>query len=235
MKIFACGALLFAAFVLPLRADLTLVQHVDGAGPVSEMTIKIKGGKARVETGPQVTTIIDSQSGEILNLMNEQKKFMRISASQAKAAAEMAMSPEDKKAPATKPQLKPTGKKEIINGYETAEYTCDAPAFKATYWIAPNYPNAAAIVKELQAMTPQAWGVAGKGMPDYRDFPGVPLRTRISVGGKDITTDLVSIKQDPLSAADFIPPAGFEEIKMPSMESLLNRKPTAKPAASPKP
>ncbi|MEP6808696.1 MAG: DUF4412 domain-containing protein [Chthoniobacterales bacterium] len=235
MKIFAFALLGCASFVGSARADLTLVQRIEGAGPVSSMILKIKGDKARIEMGPQMTTIIDGKTGNLVTYMNEQKKFMRISPAQAKAAAELAMSPEEKNAPPVKPQLKPTGKKEMIDGYETQEYVCDAPAFKGTYWIATNYPDGAAILKQLVATTPEAWNVAGKGMPDYRAFPGVPLRTRVAFNGKEIKTTIVSIKQDPLPDSEFTAPAGFEEMKLPNMDALLGGKaPSSKPAASPK-
>ena len=227
--------LLSALSIACARADLTIVQNLEGAGPISTSTMKIKGGKARVEAGPQMTTIIDSATGEILTLLNDQKKFMRISAAQAKAAAELAMQPDGKGAPAAKPQLKPTGKKETINGYETQEYTCDAPAFKGSYWIATNYPDAKAILAQMAATTPQAWNVAGKGMPDYRDFPGMPIRMRVSFSGKEIVTTLTSVKQDTLPASEFIPPAGYEEVKLPNMDDMLRNKPaTPKAAPSPK-
>ncbi len=231
MKILVRALVLQFLFLLPARADLTIVQTVEGAGPVTTSTMKIKGDKARVEAGPQITTIIDGKSGEILTLLNDQKKFLRISAAQAKAAAEMAMQPDQKGAPATKPELKATGKKETINGYETEEYICDAAAFKGSYWIATKYPDAPAILAQMAATTPQAWNVAGKGMPDYRDFPGVPMRMRVSFAGKEIVTTISAIKKDPLPASAFLPPAGFEETKMPNMDALLGTKPPAPPAA----
>jgi hypothetical protein len=82
---------LFVAALLPLtaRADLTIVQNVEGGGPVSEITIKLKGDKARMEAA-QMTTIMDGKTGEVLTLMNAQKKFVRISGDKAKAIAEMA-------------------------------------------------------------------------------------------------------------------------------------------------
>ena len=228
-------ALLSALLITCARADLTIVQNLEGAGPISTSTMKIKGDKVRVEAGAKMTTIIDGTTGEILNLLNDQKKFMRISAAQAKAAAELAMQPDEKGVPAARPQLKPTGKKEAINGYETQEYTCDAPAFKGSYWIATNYPDAKAILAQMAATTPQAWNVAGKGMPDYRDFPGMPIRMRVSFSGKEIVTTLTSVKQDPLPASDFVPQAGYEEVKLPNMEDMLRNKPaTPKAAPSPK-
>lgn len=234
MKIPACLAVWSAFSLASAHADLTLVQSIEGGGPVTSSTMKIKGEKARIEAGPQITTIIDARSGEIVTLMNDQKKFMRISAAQAKAAAELAMQPEEKNAPAIKPQLKATGKKETINGYETEEYVCDAPAFKGSYWIATKYPNAAAILQQMAATTPQAWNVAGKGMPDYRDFPGVPIRMRVSFSGKEIVTTLTSLKENPLPDSDFATPAGFKEMKMPSLDAMLGAKPAA-PKAAPSP
>lgn len=235
MKILACAAFVGIFSLAAAHADLTVVQNIEGAGPISASTMKIKGDKARIEAGPQMTTIIDGKSGEILTLLNDQKKFMRISAAQAKAAAEMAMQPEQKNAPAGKPQLKSSGKKETINGFETEEYLCDAPAFKGSYWIATKYPNAAAILQQMAATTPAAWNLAGKGMPDYRDFPGVPVRMRVLFSGKEIVTTLTSLKQDPLPDSDFIVPPGFEEVRMPNIDAMLGGKqPAPKAASSPK-
>lgn len=227
--------LLAGCCAVSARADLTIVQSVEGAGPATSMTIKIKGAKARIETSPQMSTIVDSQSGQILNLMNEQKQFLRISAAQASAAAAMALGPEDKKQSAAPAKLTRTGKTETIDGYEADEYITETPAFTGSYWISSKYPNAADIVKQMQALTPDAWGVTAKGMPDYRDFPGLPLRSRIKIGGQEMTTTLTSVKQDPLPESDFAPPAGFTEMKMPNLDTLLGGKAAApKAAASPK-
>ncbi len=236
MKLVTCTALLCSFSFCAAQADLTIVQNVEAGGPMASMTLKIKGDKARIEAGPQITTIIDSKSGDLLTLMNDQKKFVRVSAAQAKAAGEMAMEPGENGAPSGRPQLKPSGKKEIINGYETEEYVCEAPAFKGSYWISSKYPDAPAILKQLAATTPAAWNLAGKGMPDYRDFPGIPLRTRINFSGKEIVTDLVSIKQTALPDSEFVVPPGFEEMKIPNLDTLLGGKSSKpKPATSSKP
>ncbi len=235
MKAAPLSLLLVASFALCARADLTIVQNVEGAGPTTSMTIRLKGDKARVDAGPQISTIIDSKSGEILNIMREQKKYMRISGAQAKAAAAMALGGDNEKA--GKPTLQPTGKKETINGYEAEEYISQSPAFTASYWITRDYPNAAEILKQMQAMTPESWGATAKGMPDYRDFPGLPLRSQMKMAGQEITSTLQSVKLDPLPDADFAVPAGFTEMKIPGMDALLGGgKPGAAPkaAASPK-
>ncbi len=225
------------------RGDLTIVQKVEGAGPLAEMTIKIKGDKARIESSPQVTTIIDSKTGDMLNLMNDKKKYLRISGEKAKAVAEMATRFGGDKKSAEKPKLVPTGKKQTINGYEAEEYTCQTPQFKASYWIALSYPDSAGIVKQLQAMTPAAWSGAVNSMPDYRDFPGLPIRTNISMNGQNITSTVSAVKQDALPETQFSVPPGYEEMKMPDIGKMLggksptqgNTQPTTKPESSAQP
>jgi hypothetical protein len=224
----------------PARADLTIVQDVAGAGQINKMTIRIKGDRARIDASPQISTIINSRTGEMLNLMHDQKQFLRISADSAKAVAQMAVQADPEKQSAEKPQLKPTGRKEKINGYEAEEYIAKAPAFTATYWISTTYPGATEIVQQLRAMSPDAWGVSGQGMPDYRDFPGLPLRSTISFGGNEITSTLTSVSQEPLGDSLFMAPPEWTEMKMPDLGNILGGKPEtakpkgAKPAASPK-
>src|ERR1039458_6417742 len=88
---FICVSLFIgASWLASARADLTIVQKVEGVGPVSEVTMKIKGDKARVDVNPKMTAIIDGKTGEMINLMHDQKVVMRMSAEKMKAAMEMA-------------------------------------------------------------------------------------------------------------------------------------------------
>ncbi len=235
MKVTGFLFVLSICLLLPARADLTLVQKVEGTGQGGEMTIKIKGDKARIDASPKMTTIIDGKSGEITNVMNDQKKILRISAEKMRAAAEMIGKFNGKNETVEKAKLIPTGKKEAIAGYETEQYVYEAPAFKATYWIASKYPDGAAILKQLQSLNSEAWNPKRIGMPDYRDFPGLPLKTVVSVSGSEVTTTLTSIKRDPLNDAEFAVPADFQEVKMPDMNALLQNEKKPGAEASPKP
>jgi len=241
--VFLCGL----CFISSARADLTIVQKVEGLGGGGEMTMKIKGDKMRIEVSPQITTIFDGKTGELTNLMNDQKTVVRISADKMKAAAEMIKKFNSKKDSAEKAKLVSTGKKETINGYETEQYAYDEPDFKATYWIALNYPDGAAILKQLQAIKSEAWNATNTKVPDYRDFPGLPIRTHITMtkphegtasnstvpgSGTEITTTLTSIKQDPLSDAEFAVPKDYQEM---SMSDIFGGKKAAAPSVSPNP
>ncbi|MEY2495422.1 MAG: hypothetical protein QOJ45_1914 [Verrucomicrobiota bacterium] len=224
---------LVTCFSLNARGDLTIVQKVEGKNPASDIVLKLKGDKARIEATPQFTSILDGKTGETITLMNAQKKFLRISGEKAKAIAEMA----NKYTGATpgQPKMAATGKKMSINGYDTEEYVWETPNFKARYWIAPTYPDGGAILKQLQAAIPTIWNDVAKGMLNYHDLPGLPLRTQIKAGENEITTTVVSIKQDPLSDADFVVPKDFAEMRIPNVPGILSEKPAPPPASSPKP
>jgi hypothetical protein len=217
------------SFALSARGDLTIVQKVEGKGGGNEIVLKLKGDKARMEATPNMTTILDGKTGDTITLMNAQKRFIRISGEKARAIAEMA-NKYTGGAP-SQPKMTATGKKMSINGYETEEYVSETPTFKASYWIAPAYPDGAAILKQLQAAIPTIWNDVAKGMLNYHDLPGLPLRTQIKAGDNEITASIVSIKQDPLSDAEFAVPKDFGEMKIPNAPNI----PAPPPPTSPKP
>jgi hypothetical protein len=230
MKALAFSLALLAAVSLTARADFTIVQKVEGKGQAGEIILKLKGDKIRLEASPQFTMIVDGRTGDTITLMNAQKKIVRISGDKAKAIAEMAV----KYGGGTteKPKLVATGKKMTVNGYEADEYIADSKAAKARYWIAPSFPNSAAILKQLQTIIPAAWSDLAKGMIDYRDLPGFPLRSQVTVGEDEVVSTLVAVKTDALSDAEFLPPNDFQEVKIPNMD-LTEKNPT--PAPPPRP
>jgi hypothetical protein len=233
MKIRGLCLVIAAYLSVTARGDLTIVQKVEGSGSMKQITMKLKGDKARVEVSPKITTIMESKGGEILTLMNAEKKFVRISAEKSKAIAELASKyAKNSSAPAEKSKLTATGRKETINGYETDEYVRESPSVKESYWIALTYPDSAAIVKQLQAITPTAWNEIAKGMLDFNDFPGLPLRTIIKTERKEIVSTIISIKQDLLSDMEFTVPRDFQEVKVPNLQDVLSEKPSA-PSAKP--
>ena len=244
MKTAAYSLVLTISFLLSARADLTIVQKVERAGSATNMTIKLKGDKVRIEASPQLTTIIDGKTGEIINLMNDQKTVVRISAEKAKAVTNMINKFDAKKEGAGKVKLTPTGQKETVDGYETEQYTYDGPDFKATYWIASNYPEGAAILAQLQSIKSEFWDAANAGAPDLRDFPGLPIRTRMTTtkhsqpakpggaalgGATEITTTIISANQNPISDAEFTAPNDFKETKLPDIFDKKNAAPSTSP------
>ncbi len=220
----------FLALCVTARADLTVVQKMEGTEGLNKITFKIKGDKARVEVSPQITTIVDAKTGELTTLMNDQKTVMRISGERAKAMAEMAKTFVKQEAP-EQALPKPTGRKEKIAGYETEEYVTESPKYKATYWVAKTYPDYQSILQQMSLLQRGAFAEITKGMPDYHALPGLPLRTKIKTPGQaEITSTIESVSLAPLPASDFGVPAGYTEMKLPD---FLQEKPAADKPGSP--
>jgi hypothetical protein len=206
------SVILLLGWTVPVHADLTIVQRVEGATQNGDVTVKIKGDKERIDAPSQPTRIIDGKTGEMTDLMNDRKSFLKISAGQIKAATE-SMNQLNAGKQLTPPKLTPTGKKDTINGYEAEEYAYETPQFKAAFWIATKYPGATDILKQMQAPISGAWKPSNMGLPDYTDFTGLPLKTVITVGTDQVVTTIVSIKQDAVNASEFEIPKDFQELK----------------------
>ena len=208
----------FLVLLFPIaaaRADLTIVQKVEGSDGTNEITLKVKGDKARVEINPKITTIMDAKTGDLITLLNDQKKVMRISGDKAQAMAEMAKSMSKDLTPENSAP-KPTGKKEKINGYETEEYRVDSPKYQTSYWVARDYPNYQSILKQMSVLQNGAFAAMRKGIPDFHDLPGLPLRTQITTQGKSqMTSTLESVSSAALSDSEFDIPSGYDEMKLP--------------------
>jgi hypothetical protein len=248
MKSAMCWLFFTALVVFPARADLTIVysttvqpaNHNQKAQPTTtvvptanNMTIKVKGDKARIDVSPQLTTLLDGGTGQLLNVLNDQKTIVRIPSDKMKAIANMLNTAGGDKAGAAKPRLTSTGAREMINGYDTEQYTYDGPDFKATYWIAPSYPNGAAVLAQLQSIKSEFWDAANTKMPDFRDFPGLPLRMRMLVsnlptehndgGGTghptEITTVVSDLSLNSIPDNQFTVPVDFKEVAVPDVLS----------------
>ena len=258
MKITLCWLVLSVSFLFSARGDLTIVysstmtpasqtgndEAIEPARAGANMTIKIKGDRARIEASAQLTTIFDGKTGEVINLLNDQKTVVRISPDKLKAVTDMLDKFSDKKAAPEKPKLTPTGRKEAVNGYETEQYIYDGPGFKAIYWIAPAYPDGAAILSQLQSVKSEFWDAANTKMPDFRDFPGLPIRTRMILSketppdkpgaspsnhGTEITSTITSVSHDPIKDSEFTVPGDFKEPKLPDIFNKPNPAPSVLP------
>jgi len=258
MKITRCCLVLSVSFLFSARGDLTIVysstmtpatttgndEAVEPARAGANMTIKIRGDRARIDASPQLTTIFDGKTGEVINLLNDQKTVVRISQGKLKAVTDMLDKFNDKKAAPEKPKLTPTGRKETVNGYATEQYIYDGPGFNAIYWIAPDYPDGAAILAKLQSIKSEFWDAANTRMPDFRDFPGLPIRTRMILSkeipadkpgaspaehGTEITSTITSVSHDPINDSEFTVPGDFKETKLPDIFNKLDLAPSVSP------
>ena len=207
--------------VVPMAsADLTILQSIESSAGTNKVTIKIKGERARIEVNPKSSMIVDAKSGEVITLIPEQKAVMRLSAEKARALGNKArtiLKDSDTSLEIATP--KSTGKKEKINGYEAEEYVAETPRYRASYWVAKSYPDYQTILRQMKLLQNNAFAAVRKAMPEYYDFPGLPIRTKIKLQGlEEATTTITSISQASIPDSEFVVPPDYAEIHLPDLE-----------------
>lgn len=211
-------SLILAATFLSLHsalADWVIIQKVttDQAKDVS-MSIKAKGDKSRMDMGDQMSLILDSTTGDSIMFMHPQKMMMKLSAESMKGIMAMAAQQLGNE-PAAKP--KATGKMEKVGEYECEIYTWEGKLGTGKFWVAKDFPNA----KELNELQDKMMKSMGSPMaslvPQNSDFPGIVVKSEMTVMGKANISELVSAKQEALSDDVFKTPEGYQEMKTPGL------------------
>ena len=212
----AAAVMLFAAG--HARADLTVVQKIEGMGQNLESTAKFKGSKTRVDAAPNTSLIMDLKSGEMIQVIQAEKTFLKVPAQVAQAAIDSMKkmggdNPE-------KPQLVPSGKKDTISGFAAEEYTCTVAGTHLALWLTKALPDYDKALKEMSAaftQGPMAAMMQSYGL-DMANLPGFPVRTVNEVQpGQTMTTTVVSVSMKPIADSEFEVPAGFKEVSMPTL------------------
>ena len=209
------------------RADLTVVSKVEGMGQNMESTAKFKGNRTRVDAAPNTSLIMDLKSGEIIQLTESQKTYLKVPMQIAQAAID---SMKKMQGDQPKPQLTPTGKSDTINGYAAQEYTCNIAGSRLSMWLTTAMPDYDKALKEMSAafsQGPMAAMMQGYGL-DMSTLPGFPIRTVNEVQpGQALTTTVVSVSTKPLPDSDFEVPPGFKEVSMPSLTPPTGAEPVS--------
>lgn len=203
---------------LSARGDFLVKERFEQSDQVEEITLKIKESKVRLDTGDETSAIVDSETGVTTLLIHPNKAFLKISPEevkqQAKALKEMLG---QKLENPTDVQLKPTGKKEKINGFDTEEYTTTFNGVEMSLFIAKQYPNYQKIVEALYQVQ------NGPAMEAFRSisippdkYPGLPIRTKQTIAGQEIVMTLLSAQEIDVPDGDFAIPADYKELNPPT-------------------
>ena len=211
-------ALLLVAASLA-RADVVIVQNVEGMAQTGQMTIMVGADKVRTDVAPQISTITDTATGDVTTLNHAQKSYMVISAAASKAMMEQVRTAMLQTGGASASPAPPvaTGKTDKINGYNAAEYTFTNGNIKATYWISSDFPDAKMVADALAKFRKGGLADMTRGFaPDLSNLPGVPVKTEVEINGQKITTELVSAKEQPVDPSEYQVPASYTEVKMPA-------------------
>jgi hypothetical protein len=209
------AAAVFAAGLA--RADIVLVQNIDGMGQNAQMTVTVGASKVRTDVTPQISMITDTATGDVTTIMNAQKTYMVTTAAMSKAMMSAAIQQSGTMSTNPAPPVA-TGKKDKINGYDASEYTFSNGNLKATYWICSDFPNGKAVTDALAKLQNGGLASITKGFtPDLSTLPGVPVKTEVEINGQKITTELVSATEQNIDPSTYAVPAGYNEVKMPAI------------------
>jgi len=228
---FSSLACLFIVVAGIARADVVIVQQVDGMAQTGQMTIMVNADKVRADVSPQMSTITNVATGDVTMLMHAQKAYIVMTAAASKALLAGASAMPGTAAPgvdgtsaAPLPPLHPpaphaTGRTDKINGYNAEEYTFTNGNLKATYWISKDVPNGKLVTDAMAKFQKGGLASIAAGIgPDVSVFPGVPVKTEVDLNGQKITTVLVSATEQVVDPAEYQVPAGYVEMKMPGVD-----------------
>ena len=215
MHLTLAAALLFS--LAAARADFVIEQKVDGLGQQSgSIVVRIKETKARAELSPQISYIIDGASGESITLMHGQKGYMKVSAEQGAALLERMQKTEGAGGAPAKPAA--TGQKENVGEWAAEIFTWTSGALAVRYWVARDFPHAAAIQTAMDKARAGGLGALNKKLlPANSDFPGMVVKTEMKTKGKTVTSTIVSVKEEAVDAKQFEIPADYRELPTPTL------------------
>jgi len=218
MKILA----LLAAILLPvslIRADITIVQNVKQEGGQNgvdlNMTIKVKGQKARIDVNPEISTIVDLSSGDSLSLFHTRKAAMRLPGETIKAM--QAKVQQQQGDPKVEPP-KATGRKETINGFACEEYETTVDGRKVELWLTKDAPDAQKALSQLSALSGKADPIST--FIEKNQIAGFPVRTVVETPMGKVTTTVVTVKPGEIDETQFTVPSDYKEMQAPAMPGL---------------
>lgn len=215
MKMTSLSAATFFCLILGFtaKADYIIKQSVDtGTGTPIETVSYLKGNKVRIDTGNNLSIIRDTTSGDMSILSPSTKTVRKLSGTELNTLQEKMK----KAVGSTKPDLKPTGKHETINGYPCDEFTYTLLGTPVHIFIDKDFPNYQKVLQAMKEVN-QSTAQAGTNPLPVDQFPGMPIKTTIEIMGHKITTTLVAADEKPVEDSQFIIPADYTERKLPGM------------------
>ena len=229
MKKFTAIALtVFLALSALGRADLVIIQRVEGAGQNGDMVLKQKGNKLRTDVSPEISTISDLETGTVITLMHGQRMSMTLSAESLRQLVGNAV-PQPKGTGNAQPSagspadatFKATGAKKAINGIDTEQYTGMLGTMKVTYWVAKDFPDGERITNLYKQIFNSTLGQMVQMMtPQAADMPGVPVQTVVDISpSQKFTVTILSVQEQPVNASEMEVPKDYTALPTPDFSN----------------
>ncbi len=200
-------------------ADIVVEQKMESPFMNGNMTIKIKGDKARMDmpAGPagKMTVIMDAKSGDMTTLIHSQKMAMKMNIADAKKQAEAAQKQTGIDL-AKIEQPKATGEKEKIGEWDSEIYEVKTGGGAMKMWVAKDFPNYKTIMEQTNKLSA---ATGGSGFdPSKFNLPGMVVKSEIATAVGKVTSVLVKASEQDVADGEFALPEGYQEMKVPSLK-----------------
>ena len=204
------------------EGKISLAMTGDKKGKAQAMDYSIKGQKLRMDInadGQQVATIMDMDKLEMTMIMPEQKMYM---VHPIKKPLEKANEMADK----STAEIEVTGKTETILGYKCSQVLIKDKGTVTECWMAEGLAafqglgapgGGGGMFGGKKSANAAKWEEALKGKS------GFPLRviTRDTKSKETFKMEATKVEPGPLPDSLFVPPAGYQLFKMPSMSDMM--------------
>lgn len=203
------------------RADWVIIEKQTAGGQTNESKTQIKGDMARTDVGQQTSVIINIQTSDMTVFMHPQKSFMKMNSDSMKGVMALAQQFAGGQG-GESPKPVATGEKAKVGDWDAEIYTWQGKMGSGKFWISKDIDDA----DEILAMQEKLMKGLGAGnpmanfAPNPSDFPGIVVKSEMSIMGQTATTELVSAKKEDVSADIFTMPEGYNEMKMPAIPGL---------------
>ncbi len=210
--------ILFAAAIA--RADIVIEQKMESSMLTGNVTMKVKGDNARMETptplGGSALVLMNFKTGEMTTFtaIQGQKIAMKMNLEALKKQQEagqkmLGVDPSKIEKP------KSTGQKEKVGDYDTEIFEMNLGALQSKLWIAKDFPNAQAIKDQMMKIS-SSMGGAGFD-PSKVDVPGMVVKSEVNTPAGKMTITLVKAKEEAVDDKEFVKPEGYKEMEMPKL------------------
>jgi hypothetical protein len=198
------------------RADIVVEQKMESAMMNGNITMKVKGDKARMDMpspiGGTQTMIFKTGTGDMITLMHAQKMAMKVNYDAIKKQAEA----QQKAAgidPATMAAPKATGTKEKVGEWDAEIYEYQVGPSKGRLWVSKDFPNGKAINDQINVLSAKM--AAGGVDPTKLNVPGMVVKPEMTTPGGKFTTTLLKATEQDVPESEFAIPSDYKEMTMP--------------------
>lgn len=147
--------------------------------------------------------------------MHAQKMMMKMNGDSMKGIMALAGQMLGKSEAPAKPVA--TGKMEKVGEYETEIYTWSGQLGSGKFWVAKDFKGFAELNAVQDKLMKALGNPAASFAPQNSDFPGMVVKSEMSVMGKTALSELVSVNTQDVDEAVFKAPEGYQEMKMPAL------------------